>query len=119
VFGGEARDAHSKTVAELFALADKCTQKAEAQSRTERGNAPEEPTSSERSRPGNKKNKRKAVAALAIKGRNKPPIGRKPVVGSQKLAPAKQGADKWCEIHRTYRHDLTECRLVKGLAENH
>ncbi|RLM54333.1 hypothetical protein C2845_PM10G11850 [Panicum miliaceum] len=35
------------------------------------------------------------------------------------LVPVKKGAGKWCEIHRTDRHDLTECRLVKGLAENH
>jgi hypothetical protein len=107
-----------ETVVELLALADKCAREAEAQSRTERRNTSKEPASSESSRPGNKKNKWKVVAALATEGRNNPPIGRKPVGGSQKLAPAKQGAGKWCQIHRSDRHDLTECQLVKGLVKN-
>jgi hypothetical protein len=108
-----------ETIAKLFALVDKCAQEAEAHNSTERRNAPEEPASLKCSRPGNKKNKRKAIAALVIEGCNKPAMGRKPAGGSQKLAPAKQGYDKWCEIHRTDRHDLTECGLVKGLTENH
>jgi hypothetical protein len=92
---------------------------AKAQSYTEQRNAPEEPASPECSKPGNKKNKWKAIAALATEGRNKPPTGRNTGGGSQKPALAKQGTGKWCEIHRTDRHDLTECRLVMGLAENH
>jgi hypothetical protein len=106
------------TIAELFALADKCAKEVEAQSRSERCNAPEEPASPEHSRLGNKKKKQNAVTALATEGRNNPPTGRKSVGGSQKPALAKQGASKWCAIHMTDWHDLTECWLVKGLVEN-
>jgi hypothetical protein len=116
---GKLETHNIEIIAELFALADKCDWEVETQSCTERHHVPEELASLERSRPGNKENKWKAVAALVIEGHNKPPTGRKPVGGSQKLASAKQGAGKWCEIHRTNQHDLTECRLVKGLVENH
>ena len=34
----------------------------------------------------------------------------------RKPTPLRQDDDKWCEIHSTNRHDLTECRLVKDLA---
>ena len=70
---GKLETHNVKTVAELFSLSDKCSKEAEAQSRTERRNAPEEAASLERNRRGNKKNKRKAVAALATDGRNSPP----------------------------------------------
>jgi hypothetical protein len=116
---GKLETHNVETVAELFTLADKCAREAEAQSCTERRNAAEEPVSSKCSRPGNKKNKRKAVATLATKGHNKPPTGRNPAGGSQKSALAKQRAGKWCKIHKTDQHDLTKYRLVKGLAENH
>jgi hypothetical protein len=106
-----------ETITELFFLVNKCAREAEAQSCTEWRNAPEEPASQEHSRLDNKKNKQKAVAVLVTEGRNKPPTGRNPGRGPQKPAPAV--ASKWCEIHKTDRHDLTECRFVKGLAENH
>ena len=32
--------------------------------------------------------------------------------------PTRQGSGRWCELLRTDRHDLTECRLVKELAVN-
>jgi hypothetical protein len=75
-----------ETVAELFALADKCAREAKAQSHTERRSALDEPASPERSRLGNKKNKRKSIAALATEGRNKPPT-RKKHVGAPKSWP--------------------------------
>ena len=31
-------------------------------------------------------------------------------------APPSWDGDKWCELHSTDRHDLTECRLAKDLA---
>ncbi|RLN28697.1 retrotransposon protein, putative, unclassified [Panicum miliaceum] len=43
----------------------------------------------------------------------------RPGGGFQKPVPAKLGAGKFCEIHRFDRRDLTVCRLVKGLAEDH
>ncbi|RLN36344.1 retrotransposon protein, putative, unclassified [Panicum miliaceum] len=114
------------TVSELFALADKCAWEAEAQQHSERRGVPDEPSEPDHTRPGrpdNKKNKRKAATVLAAaQGCNKQQPGRgprggapKPGGGFQRPASAKLGAGKWCEIHRTDRHDLTECRLVKGL----
>jgi hypothetical protein len=70
---GKLETHNVKTLAELFSLAHKCSKEAEAQSCTERRNAPEEAASLERNQPGNKKNKRKAIAALATDGCNNPP----------------------------------------------
>jgi hypothetical protein len=114
---GKVETHNIETVVKLFSLADKCAQEAEAQSCTER--CAEELASPECSKPGNKKNKQKAVAALATEGRNKPPTGRNLGGGSQKPTLVKHGAGEWCEIHRIDWHDLTECQLVKGLVENH
>ncbi|RLN21999.1 hypothetical protein C2845_PM07G11630 [Panicum miliaceum] len=98
--------------------------------RSERRGLPEESAAPENTwsgRPDNRKNKRKAATVFsAAEGRNKQHPGRAPGGGAprpgrgfQKPAPAKLGDGKWCEIHRTDRHDLTDCRLVKGLAEDH
>jgi hypothetical protein len=81
---GKLETHNVETIVELFSLVHKCAREVEAQSRTERRNAPEEPASLECRKPGNKKNKQKAIAALAIEGRNKPPTGRNPKGGSQK-----------------------------------
>ncbi|RLN43007.1 hypothetical protein C2845_PM01G44050 [Panicum miliaceum] len=97
---------------------------------SEHRGTPDEPAAPEHirsGRPDNKKNKRKAATVLvAAEGSNKQQPGRalgggapRPSGGFQKLAPAKPGAGMWCENHRTDRHDLTECQLVQGLAEDH
>ncbi|RLN35650.1 putative polyprotein [Panicum miliaceum] len=127
---GKLETRNVETVSELFVLADKCAQEVEAQQRSERRGVLDEPAEPEHTRsgqPDNKKNKRKAATILAaVEGRNKQQPGRapgggapRPGVGFQNPAPAKPGAGKWSKIHRTDRHDLTECRLVKGLAEDH
>ncbi|RLN22149.1 hypothetical protein C2845_PM07G10730 [Panicum miliaceum] len=81
---------------------------------------------SEHARSGRPGNRKAATVLASAEGNNKQQPGRAPVGGAprpgggfQKPAPAKPGAGKWCEIHRTDRHELTECRLVKGLAEDH
>ena len=35
----------------------------------------------------------------------------------RKEAPGPRPAERWCSVHNTSRHDLTECNSVKGLAE--
>lgn len=124
---GKLETRNVETVSELFALADKYAWEAEAWSRSERrGKESASQEQTKLNRPGDKRNKRKAVAALAMEGRNKQHAGRVPGGGAprpngnfKKLAPDSQGAKRWCKIHQTNRHDLTECRAVKGLAENH
>ncbi|RLN08216.1 putative polyprotein [Panicum miliaceum] len=126
---GKLETRNIETVFELFIFEDKCAREAEAWHCSKQRGISEEPTSQEHAqsnRPDNKRNKWKATAVQAAEGRNKQHPGRvpgggapRPGGGFQKPAPAKQGTDKWCEIHETDRHDLTECRLVKGLTENH
>lgn len=93
---GKLETHNIETVVELFALADKCTWEAEAQSHNERRGAPEESASPARGIC--KKNKWKAVAALAAEGRDKPPTRKAPRGGPlragggfQKLTPVKSG----------------------------
>jgi hypothetical protein len=108
-FVGKLETHNVETVSELFALADKGARESEAHARVERRGAPEDPPEGETPRLGAKKNKRKAAAVLAAEGHPKPQAGGKT---------AGEGTDggKWCELHRTNYHDLTECRLVKDLA---
>ena len=40
-----------------------------------------------------------------------------PAAVDKKPAPARPELGKWCEIHQTDWHGLTECRSVKGLVE--
>lgn len=68
---------------------------------------------------GDKRNKRKAIIALGPEGQNQPPLPEGPGGDKKWSTPACPVSDKWCEIYKTDRHDLTKCRLVKGLAENH
>ncbi|RLN03210.1 uncharacterized protein C2845_PM13G08380 [Panicum miliaceum] len=65
---GKLETRNIETVFELLALADKCAREAEAQQRSDRCGAPEDPTAPEHARsgrPDNKKNKQKAATVLA------------------------------------------------------
>ena len=106
-----------ETVSELFALADMCARKVEAHARIEHRGATEEPPARDGLKPGVKTNKRKAASVLAAEGRPKPPR-ENPAGGERRPAPTRQDGGKWCEFHRTDRHDLTECCLIKDLAAN-
>jgi hypothetical protein len=90
---GKLETHNIETVAKLFALADKCAREMEASSRTERRNTLEEPTSLERSRSGNKKNKQKAVVTLATEGRNKHLPGKN-LQGLSKAGPGETGSQQ-------------------------
>jgi hypothetical protein len=115
---GKLETHNVETVSELFALADKCARNVEAHARVKHRGATEEPPARDRPKPGVKTNKRKAAAVLAAEGRLKLPK-ENPTGGERRPAPACQDGGKWCELHHTDRHDLTECRLIKDLATNH
>jgi hypothetical protein len=116
---GKLETHNMETVSELFALADKYTWEAEADARVESWGAPEEPPARDGPKPIVKANKQKAAVILATEGHPKPPPRGNPAGGERKPAPPRQDGGKWCELHRTDRHDLTECRLVNDLMANH
>ena len=107
-----------ETVAELFALADRCARESEAHARVECRGAPEESLASKPQKLSAKKNKRKVAAVLAAEGRPKPAAKGNAAGNGGGATLARHIDGKWCKIHRINRHDLTECRLVKDLASN-
>ena len=113
---GKLETHNVETVFELFALADKYAREAEAHTRVERRGAHEETPARDGPNPGAKLNKRKAATVLAVEGRPRQPPRGNPTSGDRKPAPLPRDDDKWCELHSTNRHDLTECRLIKDLA---
>ena len=61
--------------------------------------------------------KRDATPVLPAEGTTRRPARRATV--DKKPAPTRPEPGKWCEIHQTDWHDLTECRSVKGVVERH
>ena len=112
---GKMETHNMEIVSELFALADKYAREAEAHAKVERRGAPEETPAHDGPKPNAKANKRKAAAILAMEGHPRQPPRGNLTGGDRKPAPPRQDGDKWCELHSTDRHDLTECRLVKDL----
>ena len=112
---GKLETHNMETIFELFALADKYAWEAEAHIRVERRGAQEETPARDGPNPSAKLNKRKAATVLAAEGRPKQPPRGNPASGDRKPAPIRRDDDKWCELHSTDRHDLTECWLIKDL----
>ncbi|XP_015642243.1 uncharacterized protein [Oryza sativa Japonica Group] len=117
-----------KTTAELFELADKVARKEEAGPGTLPApvRRPQLPPSLPPALSGEIGGKRKPARSddeghvLAADGPARAPRkGKATDDKPSSTAPPSEGrsADKWCSVHNTYRHSLTDCRSVKNLAE--
>ena len=122
-----------KTTAKLFTLADKCAKAAEARvwhvPRPEQPAADQPGPSRSDKREKKKRRRREAVPVVPAEGparrlaegpdcrpAHRAAADRRPAP-AKAPAPARPKPGKWCQIHQTEWHDLTECRSVKGLIE--
>ena len=118
-----------RTTTELFELTDRVAHKEEARVWNPRNPVPTStnaapPASREERRERRRKRKsshgEEEGHVLATDDVEKPSRKGKPVGNHERTPdprPQGQAGDKWCMVHQTSRHNLSECHSVKNLAE--
>ena len=115
-----------QTPGELLRLADRVAEQEEAHCWNPSNKRPASsvppPSESQEDRREKRRKRKKSrrgdeAHVLATGARATPPKKDKEVATRNTTGGSNPQTEKWCSVHNTSRHDLTECNSVKGLAE--